>query len=240
MCVRYPLYVISLAAKEVIFGQTYKIQTGDDLPPIHYTFIIFKCSLCIVWCLRQNIACFSAGHISALFCFPSDMIGIESWAVWSYCLVLLLGVSCYFLSGWLRAVCFVLQLPGPPVVPLLGNVLLISNHQSEFHHTNVHGTFVKQKSVLYCRYNILETAKFRVGIYTLAFDDEKPCSKFHILLKGVNDFVQRIQIITFNLIRRIFTVDMKSVSENCLVHRFSFMFCTARHAQSLTSQICPM
>ena len=88
--------------------------------------------LCIVWCLSQNVACSSAAHISALFCFPSDTMGVESWALWSYCLVLLLGVACYLLSGWLRAVCFVLQLPGPPVVPLLGNALLISNHQSEF------------------------------------------------------------------------------------------------------------
>jgi 1-acyl-sn-glycerol-3-phosphate acyltransferase len=26
-----------------------------------------------------------------------------------------------------------MQLPGPPVVPLLGNALLISNHQSEIY-----------------------------------------------------------------------------------------------------------
>jgi hypothetical protein len=88
--------------------------------------------LCVVWCLSQNIACSSAGNISALFCSASDTMGVESWALWSYCLVLLLGVACYFLSRWFRAVWFVLQLPGPPAVPLLGNVLLISNHQSEF------------------------------------------------------------------------------------------------------------
>ena len=82
--------------------------------------------------LSQNIACSSAGHISALFCSPSDTMGFESWTLWSCCLVLLLGVACYLLSGWFRAVCFVLQLPGPPAVPLLGNALLISNHQSEF------------------------------------------------------------------------------------------------------------
>lgn len=57
------------------------------------------------------------------------MMGIESWAMWSYCLLLLLGLAYYFLSGWLRAVWFVLQLPGPPVVPLMGNALLISNRQ---------------------------------------------------------------------------------------------------------------
>ena len=59
-------------------------------------------------------------------------MGVESLALWSYCLVLLLGIACYLLAGWLRAVYFVLQLPGPTVVPLLGNALLISNHQSEF------------------------------------------------------------------------------------------------------------
>ena len=91
--------------------------------------------LCIVWCLSQNIACSSAGHNSALFCFPSDTMRVESWALWSYCLVLLLGVACYFISGWLQAVYFVLQLPGPPVVPLLGNALLMSKHQNEFRST---------------------------------------------------------------------------------------------------------
>ena len=29
-----------------------------------------------------------------------------------------------------------------------------------------------------------------------AVDDEKPCSKFHILLKGINDFVQIIYLLT--------------------------------------------
>jgi hypothetical protein len=85
----------------------------------------------MVWRLSQNMAFSSAGHISALFCFPSDTMGVESWALWSSCLVLLLGVACYSLSGWLRAVCFVLQLPGPPVVPLLGNALLISKQGGE-------------------------------------------------------------------------------------------------------------
>jgi hypothetical protein len=89
--------------------------------------------LSIVWCLSQNIACSSAGLISVLFCSPTDMMGFESWTLWSYSLVLLLGVTCYFLYGWFRAVRFVMQLPGPPVVPLLGNALLISNHQSEIY-----------------------------------------------------------------------------------------------------------
>jgi len=88
--------------------------------------------LYIVWCLSQNITCSSAWLVLALFFFPSDTMGVESWDLWSYCLVVLLGVACYLLSEWFRAVCFVLQLPGPPVVPLLGNALLISNHQSEF------------------------------------------------------------------------------------------------------------
>ncbi|PNF26416.1 putative cytochrome P450 4aa1 [Cryptotermes secundus] len=63
------------------------------------------------------------------FCFASDNMILDPWSLWSYCVVLLLGVTCYFLSGWFRSVCFVLQLSGPPAVPLLGNALLITNHQ---------------------------------------------------------------------------------------------------------------
>lgn len=77
----------------------------------------------------QKIVTVTLTAKKALFFFPSDTMGVESWDLWSYCLVVLLGVACYLLSEWFRAVCFVLQLPGPPVVPLLGNALLISNHQ---------------------------------------------------------------------------------------------------------------
>lgn len=54
---------------------------------------------------------------------------LDPWSLWSYCVVLQLGALCYFLSGWFRSVYLVLQLPGPPAVPLLGNALLITNHQ---------------------------------------------------------------------------------------------------------------
>jgi hypothetical protein len=60
-------------------------------------------------------------------------MGVEFWTLWSYFLFLLLGVACYSLYGWFRAVCFVMKLPGPPALPLLGNALLISNQQSEFY-----------------------------------------------------------------------------------------------------------
>jgi hypothetical protein len=67
------------------------------------------------------------------FCRTSDIMALDPWSLWSYCVALLLGVTCYFLSGWFRSVCFVLQLSGPPAVPLLGNALLINNHQSELY-----------------------------------------------------------------------------------------------------------
>lgn len=57
----------------------------------------------------------------------------DLWTPSSYCVVLLVGVVCYFSFGWFRVIRFVLQLPGPPAVPLLGNALLISNHDSELH-----------------------------------------------------------------------------------------------------------
>ncbi|XP_021932183.1 probable cytochrome P450 4aa1 isoform X2 [Zootermopsis nevadensis] len=53
----------------------------------------------------------------------------DLWPLWSYCVVLLLGIACYFLSGWFRIIRFVLQLSGPPAVPLLGNAPLITNQQ---------------------------------------------------------------------------------------------------------------
>jgi hypothetical protein len=72
-------------------------------------------------------------HLSLLhFCFTSDIMALDPWSLWSYCVVLLLGATCYFLSGWFRSVYLVLQIPGPPAVPLLGNALLITNHKSEF------------------------------------------------------------------------------------------------------------
>jgi hypothetical protein len=69
----------------------------------------------------------------AHFSFKSDNMTLDPWSLWSNCVVLQLGATCYFLSGWFRSVCLVLQLPGPPAVPLLGNALLITNHQSEFY-----------------------------------------------------------------------------------------------------------
>jgi len=63
--------------------------------------------------------------------FASDKMTVDPWNLWSYWVILLLGFACYFLSGWLRAVLFVLQLPGPPTVPLLGNVLLVHNQPGE-------------------------------------------------------------------------------------------------------------
>jgi hypothetical protein len=67
------------------------------------------------------------------FCSTSDNMVLDPWSLWSYCVILLLGATCYFLSGWFRSVCFVLQLSGPPAVPLLGNALLVTNHEREFY-----------------------------------------------------------------------------------------------------------
>lgn len=109
------------------------------------------------------------------FCFTSDNMVLDPWSLWSYCVVLLLGVTCYFLSGWFRSVCFVLQLSGPPAVPLLGNALLITNHQSEFYWPILlyaYNTQASAKSSSYARVTLCEPP---VAASVIQFDYSDSC-----------------------------------------------------------------
>ena len=57
---------------------------------------------------------------------------MDGWTLWSYVTLAVLGAACYYLKNWFRSVIFAFQLPGPPAVPILGNALLVADHNSEF------------------------------------------------------------------------------------------------------------
>ena len=61
-------------------------------------------------------------------------MAMDGWTLWSYLTLALTAVACYYLKNWFRAVVLAFQLPpGPPAVPVLGNALLMADHDSEYH-----------------------------------------------------------------------------------------------------------
>lgn len=58
--------------------------------------------------------------------------GVDHFSnVWLYLTLILVPLILYLASGWLKIAKLMLQMPGPPALPILGNALLMTDTKSK-------------------------------------------------------------------------------------------------------------